>query len=1167
MSAVSATFVQHVELVARRIQRRRWMVAICWSFAAIVAVVIGLMLVDWQFNVQATAARVVLSLLLAVAIIAIGRRAWRATRERTTPLDVALELQRRLPGCGDLLASGLQFSQQAGDDPTAGSLDLRRAVVVRASLAAEEVDFEAIVPHRPLRRAALAAALAAFVLSDLAALPQFLGTGATRLLNPLSDAEWPRRHDLAFEGAPRVVPIGGDFVTTLRDRRGALPPSVEIQFRTRQHGRAHYETQTIAGRGDAVEIRRPNVQEAFEYRAVGGDHRSMPWRSVGAALAPQITSLHVSVEPPPYAGLPAVAASEPVEVVAGSAIQIRGALNRPVDSARLEATGQQPVTLQIDAERRSFRAPTAPWRPSQSAVWSFAVVTPAGMSAVADRRLSIEVAPDRPPSVEFIEPVDELAVRPEATIALVVEARDDLAVRAIDLEVVGDSREAPSQPAANVELFRAVDPTRGPQRVDYSLDLSTIDPPPNSTWQVFAIAGDFAKQDARTPSPLRLRIITDDEFLRRLDALQSRLVAAVESARFRQQQTRDRVQGWIAADGQPAAAAAASSLMQQRAVRVSIAAGPDSARRLAELAVQEISRNAWPDERARAKSGGAVAALVHIAEEQLPPLENQLAALVRQWQQPAGNGASPLGADGSQKLTEVLAMQDQVLAALDKLLQSSAQVDLPRQFERELAALKSQQAAELERTEALAVQQFQRSPGEGVDAGREVQAAAARQAELAAGLSGVLNRMRLSATSPDFGASEDAARLQAAVAFAERQRLLPEAQAAADDLAAERAAQAAAVQRRIIAQLQQLLMQLAGGDVQSTVDRLADLEDAERRLRVLRDEVQALAARQQAGDAQNGVAALDQTRRDIAARARDLSRHVAQLGAPAASTALDRAGDALAGSDDSAPSYDQADRDLADAADQLAVVRRGQHSRLLRLAIERLDGALQKLVAAQQGVVADVRQLHQLDGKSIAANELPTRAAVARRQAAVGAESTAEADRLTSFPVFAGILRSAADAMHSAELRLGGESADELAVRDAQRALDLLRRLAQVVHHQRQQQGETTGAQPPAAPENGRRPQLDPDQALALQLAVAQLHLVRTMQVELLDATREVEQRLAAHEDDQPLRDEASRLAAEQRELADLAAKLLVDPALSKPQESPARTHDEMPLRPSENTP
>jgi hypothetical protein len=251
---------QQLETIASRIRRRQRLTAAAWGVAATVIVVLSLMALDWRLALGERAARLMLSIALAAALMLIVRRFIRRAASSLTSLDVALDLERRHAELRSLLASALEFSEQETNAPTAGSLSLRRAVVLQASVAAETINMEEAIAREPLRRAALAA-LAAIVLLALPAAiaPRGFATGLVRLFNPLSDAQWPREHDLEFVSAPTIIPTGSDFHATLADRQGDLPPSVEVDVRAYRQGRWHVETQSYAAGGRTLKIVLPNV--------------------------------------------------------------------------------------------------------------------------------------------------------------------------------------------------------------------------------------------------------------------------------------------------------------------------------------------------------------------------------------------------------------------------------------------------------------------------------------------------------------------------------------------------------------------------------------------------------------------------------------------------------------------------------------------------------------------------------------------------------------------------------------------------------------------------------------------------------------------------------------------------------------------------------------------
>jgi FtsZ-binding cell division protein ZapB len=115
-------------------------------------------------------------------------------------------------------------------------------------------------------------------------------------------------------------------------------------------------------------------------------------------------------------------------------------------------------------------------------------------------------------------------------------------------------------------------------------------------------------------------------------------------------------------------------------------------------------------------------------------------------------------------------------------------------------------------------------------------------------------------------------------------------------------------------------------------------------------------------------------------------------------------------------------------------------------------------------------------------------------------------------------------------------------------ALEELRKLASAVRQQREQQSQGPQAgkqQDPQPPADEQQP-ADPNRVQQLQLAVAQLGLLRNLQAELKERTAELEQERASGAiDDATLRERSEQLANEQRELTELAAALLREAARS----------------------
>ena len=136
-----------------------------------------------------------------------------------------------------------------------------------------------------------------------------------------------------------MAAVGSDFRVRLQDRSGKLPATIAVEFRTLRQGSWEYDSRSFAGGGESVAVVWPNVQEPFEFRARGGDHHSMPWRRVETAPAPQVEAIRVTVHPPAYTGWSAQVVDEPVQIIAGSQLELQARTTRPIASGALGGEG------------------------------------------------------------------------------------------------------------------------------------------------------------------------------------------------------------------------------------------------------------------------------------------------------------------------------------------------------------------------------------------------------------------------------------------------------------------------------------------------------------------------------------------------------------------------------------------------------------------------------------------------------------------------------------------------------------------------------------------------------------------------------------------------------------------------------------------------------------
>ena len=107
-----------------------------YGLSVFAATVLGTMavlgLIDYLLRLQDRGLRIIASLvLLGVLGWTLYRYLWTALFVRLRNADLALRVQLRFPALDDRLASAIEFLRLADDDPAAGSVALRRAVVAR----------------------------------------------------------------------------------------------------------------------------------------------------------------------------------------------------------------------------------------------------------------------------------------------------------------------------------------------------------------------------------------------------------------------------------------------------------------------------------------------------------------------------------------------------------------------------------------------------------------------------------------------------------------------------------------------------------------------------------------------------------------------------------------------------------------------------------------------------------------------------------------------------------------------------------------------------------------------------------------------------------------------------------------------------------------------------
>ncbi|MCG8449292.1 MAG: hypothetical protein MI725_06905 [Pirellulales bacterium] len=816
---MSSNFVNEIADVRRRLWRRRGLVATCWALAAVVAAALVLVALDRALGIHDALGRVLWTVGFAVGCAMIFRKWSKAVWGRPITLqEVAQLAERQQPQLRDLVTSGLEFSQQSETDPWVGSAALRRAIVLRAATAVEDVDWQRIVSRRPLRQALWAMAGVLLVTGGLVWwAPHALGTGVARLLNPLSDVQWPRDHNLQFVDPPQKLAVGDDLQLLLRDTHGSLPKTVTMHYRVWRNGRWREESRPLAAAGETVSIRRPSLQESLEYRATGGDHRTMPWRQLAVVAPPRVTELQITSHPPAYTGLPSTTLARRAQVLAGCRLELRGAVDQPLKKVLLcnEEGWKLPVALA--AEGRQFELPKNSWIARQGGAFYLQFTTLTGLTTRTDRLVTLEVIPDTPPEVRFEQPLSDLTVTPAAELPLVVTAQDDLAVQ--NVELVYRRTDRSEEGNLSLPLWRGPDRVESSdalrlRRVEFLWQLAPLELKPGSVVELHARASDYQPAPGQTTYPLRISIVTPSDMLGRIGQRETRLLNEIERLLRLQRALRSTTAEWndpLDWSDERWANQGHVALFRQRQIAARLTENPDSAVQQLVAISAAIARNRLERPETTQRLHDLQFALQDLADRPLPAIDQLLGKLIRH---------SETKTDTPRRrpvVAQIAEHQDEVIAVLQRALDRLTLGEQLGLFERDLRQLHSEQVELMEQCHDLmiGILQAEKSLPEETTGN-----AASKQRQLARRLAEWRQRMahaieRLAAESPAL-----ASRVDETVTLARELGVQAAMIQAADHVAASRLGRAAPLQRQATDALQELLDRLTGRDAAAAIARL-----------------------------------------------------------------------------------------------------------------------------------------------------------------------------------------------------------------------------------------------------------------------------------------------------------------------------------------------------------
>lgn len=547
-----------------RLRARLTRQVLCHGLGTVVAVAAGWLvfafLADWLLHVPGPVRLVHTLVLVALPLFFLRRELLGRLRRIPDRTGLALLVERAHPGLKQLLVSAVQLDPSAADDETRPLIE---HVVADAEQTVENIDLDPVIDSRgPRQRLALGVlvSLAAFaVLSWNASLSSIF---FQRMLG--GDVPWPQRTYLSVE-----IPIVGDRaqveatpteihvrlargsdVPVLVRADGAIPDEVTLRF-----SNGHTAVLSSGGTPLFRTVLR-SVHEDLEFQAVGGDDRDgMPSVRLTVLQPPDVAGLALRVTPPAYSGLPArIEYDVDLEVLQGTELQVF-MLPDP-----LEARGI--VRLLPEDRELALEAAPFPARPAdgeqgdedpdalaqeglsftfvarESLRYRFELTDASGLPNPDPGLFGVQVYEDRRPEVLLLSPSRaEVDIVAGGALPLRARVEDDFGLREIRYEVRAsqdDDQPLVSAALASVEVSHEAGQPAGVSRaararleVDDLTAGSAISEGSELSMRVTAEDNCAPEANVTLSAPVRLRIVSADDFLRRL---QDQLARASEQA-------------------------------------------------------------------------------------------------------------------------------------------------------------------------------------------------------------------------------------------------------------------------------------------------------------------------------------------------------------------------------------------------------------------------------------------------------------------------------------------------------------------------------------------------------------------------------------------------------------------------------------------------------------
>lgn len=575
--------------VRQRLAALVWMHGLATVAGATALWLLVAFVVDWSLHVPSGIRWIHLGVLALVPGVLFARELVAPLRRLPDVVGIAVLVERAHPALRQLFVSAVELSRSPRP---MGAPELVADVLRRADAEARTLQPSGVLDARgPRRRLALGSAAVLVCALVLATNSAAASIFFDRLFG--GDAPWPRRTHLVVEiplpGAetpselqdPQHDPAeirlriarGSDVPLVVR-AEGSVPDEVILHFKS---GESAVLPSTG---GPAFRTLLRSLQDDTEFYVTGGDDTDdRPWVRLQVLQPPDVEALAIEITPPAYSGLaPRTEFDRDIEVLQGTHLAVH-VLPTPRSAHGRARLLPEDRALELEAAPFPLRPEAAPGTAVETGLafalaadknlrYRFELQDATGLANPDPGLFAVTVVEDRAPEIELLAPSrTELDTLLGGLVALRARAEDDfgLASFAWSSRSATDETRAAAPAELDWRLFTAE---------ERAAEQAGAESASNTRARVLAVGRAHVEvaqlapavaegqqyelvvtaRDNRTPTPregrssaVRVRIVTTDEFVRRLQERLTRVQASANAVTELQREKARRTDELLAA--------------------------------------------------------------------------------------------------------------------------------------------------------------------------------------------------------------------------------------------------------------------------------------------------------------------------------------------------------------------------------------------------------------------------------------------------------------------------------------------------------------------------------------------------------------------------------------------------------------------------------------------